>query len=127
MVGKLRLSQHATLLRACLGERDELAAGAATGLGLIGDVRSVGALMDLAGDDRRALSARTAAIAALGSIGTASAVPLLEAQLGGDWSLTAAAVRALSWLGDPGGAALRRAVASSRPEVRALAGAALEQ
>ncbi len=129
VAGRLRLSEHTALLRACLGDRDEVvAAAAARGLGLIGDSRSAGPLMDLASNDSRVLATRTAALNALGSLGEASAVPLLESQLGaGDWSLAAAAVRALPRLGDPGIAALRRAVASGRPEVSALAEAALEQ
>ncbi len=126
VAGRLRLSEHAKLLRACLREQDEIAAGAASGLGMIGDVRSVDALMDLAGDDRRALPARAAAVAALGSIGAAPAVPLLDSLLGADWPLMAAAVRALCRLGDPGTAALRSAAASSRPEASAMAEAALE-
>jgi len=126
VAGRLRLSEHAKLLRACQREQDEIAAGAASGLGMIGDVRSVDALMDLAGDDRRALPARAAAVAALGSIGAAPAVPLLESLLGADWPLMAAAVRALCRLGDPGTAALRSAAASSRPEASAMAEAALE-
>jgi HEAT repeat protein len=127
VAGRLRLSQHAALLRACLREGDgDLAAAAASGVGLIGDGLSVGALMDLARDDRRTVLARTAAITALGSIGEATAVPVLESQLGaGDWSLTAAVVQALSQLGGPGVAALRRAVCSGRPEASAMAEAAL--
>jgi HEAT repeat protein len=125
VAGQLRLTQHATLLRACLCDRDEVAAHAANGLGMIGDVMSVRALMDLAGDECRAPPARCAAIGALGSIGAASAVPLLESQLHADWPLMVAAARALSRLADPGLAALRRAAASSRPEIRAMAAAEL--
>ncbi len=128
VAGQLRLPEHAPLLRACLGERDELAAVAASGLGMIGDVDSVAALTDLAGDSRRAPSARAAATVALGSIGDSSALPMLDCLLHAtDWSLRACAAAALSRLGNPGMAALRRAAISSRPDVAVQAEAALAQ
>jgi HEAT repeat protein len=127
VVGALRLSEHAAPLQACLADSDELAAAASRGLGLIGEVRSVGALMDLACDEHRAPFARAAAITALGSIGDVSALPLLDSQLRvADWTLRAAAAEALGRLGDPGEAALRVAASSGRPEVRAPAEAALQ-
>jgi HEAT repeat protein len=110
VAGVLRLSEHAPLLQACLADRDDLAAAAARGLGLIGEVRSVGALMALASDEDRGPLARAAAVTALGTIGDLSALPVLESQLRApDWSLRAATAEALSRLGEPGAAALRAA------------------
>jgi HEAT repeat protein len=128
VVGQLRLSQHAPLLRACLGDGDELAALAARGLGLICDVDSLAELMDAASDSRRAPIVRAAAVTALGSIGDPSALRLLECQLETtDWALRAAAAAALSRLGTPGADALRRAAGSSDPEIRGQAEAVLQR
>jgi HEAT repeat protein len=127
LAGELRLTEHSPALRVGLSDRDDVAATAATGLGHIGDIEAVGALVDLAGDEGRSQAARAAAIKALGAIGQASTVPALEAQLrASDWVLQAAAAQALTLMGEPGEAALRQATASDRQEVRELAEAALE-
>jgi HEAT repeat protein len=127
VAGRLRLAELSPSLRACLHDGDDLAATAAEGLGLIGDIEAAGALRDLASDHGRALAARTAAVTALGSIGDPASVPLLEPLLeSGDWPIRAAAARALGKLGEPGAAVLRRAAWSARPEVREQAEAVLQ-
>ena len=127
VAGRLRLAELSPSLRACLHDGDDLAATAAEGLGLIGDIEAAGALRDLAGDQARALPARAAAVTALGSIGDPGSVPLLEPLLAsGDWPIRAAAARALGQLGEPGAAALRRAASSGRPEAREQAEAVLQ-
>jgi len=86
----------------------------------------VPALSAMAADAGRSAAARTAAAAALGSIGDPVAVPALEALLrAGDWSLRAVAARGLAALGAPGLDALREAAVSVAPEVREPAAAAL--
>jgi HEAT repeat protein len=128
VAGELRLSQHAALLQACLADADAAASRAARGLGLIGEVRAVGALLELTCDESRAPSARAAATTALGLLGDPSALPAIEAQLlAADWQLRAAAAQALSRLGEPGIAALRKAVDSDCAEASELAGAALQR
>jgi len=128
VVSELRLTQHAPLLRARLIPDSDEAAAAARGLGRIGDVQAVPALIDLAGDGSRDQEARAAAAAALGSIGDASAVgsiePLAQDE---DWSLRAAATLALARLGDQGRGALRQAAMSASEQVRVQAEAALQQ
>jgi HEAT repeat protein len=127
VAGRLRLPDLAPALRACLHDGDQLATIAAQGLGLIGDIEAVGELRDLARDAHRAVRARAAAVTALGSIGDPWSVPLLEPLLrGADWPLRAAAAQALGQLGEPGAAALRRAVASGPAEAREHAEAALQ-
>ena len=126
VAGRLRLADLAPSLCACLRGGDDLAADAAEGLGLIGDIESVGALRDMARDHGRAPPARIAAARALGSIGDPGSVPLLESLLrADDWSMRAAAAHALGWLGEPGEAALHRA-AAGRPDVREQAETALQ-
>jgi len=128
VAGELRLSQHAALLQACLADGDAAASRAARGLGLIGEVQAVGALLELSCDTSRAPSARAAAVSALGLLGDVSALPALEARLlEEDWSLRAAAAQALSRLGEPGIAALRKAVDSDCAEASELAEAALQR
>lgn len=128
VAGRLRLADLAPALRACLHDGDRLAAVAAQGLGLIGDIEAVGQLCDLARDPHRAVRARAAAVTALGSIGDRWSVPLLGQLLrSADWSLRAAAAQALGQLGEPGAAALRRAVASGPAEAREHAEAALQR
>ena len=128
VAGELRLSQHAPLLQDCLLADDDLAAVAARGLGMIGEVEAVPALAMLAADDRRAMTARAAATLALGRIGDVAALPAIEGQLVvPDWRVRASAAEALSMLGTPGDAALRRAAGSESPEVRVLAEARLTQ
>jgi HEAT repeat protein len=127
VAGRLRLAELAPSLRACLHDGDDLAAVAAEGLGLIGDIESVGALRDMARDHHRARPARIAAARALGSIGDPGSVPLLESLLrADDWSMRAAAAQALGWLGERGEAALHRAAGSGRADVREQAEAALQ-
>jgi HEAT repeat protein len=126
VAGALRLSQHNALLRVCLGGEDELAAAAAAGLGAIGDVESVPALIALAVDEARTVRARAAAASALGAIGDSSAVGVLGALLGStDWWLRAAAAAALGQLGAPGAAMLRQVVAAGPARTRAQAEAVL--
>ena len=132
VVSELRLSQHLSSLRACLADRgddcaDEVAAGAAHGLGLIGDVGAVDELVGLAADTSRAPAVRATAVQALGSIGALRAVPVLEAQLRmPGWPVRAAAASALAALGEPGIAALRGAAKSEDAQVRMLSEAALQ-
>jgi HEAT repeat protein len=126
VAGELRLSQHSSLLRACLADGDDLAALAARGLGRIGEINAVGDLARIALDPARGSATRAAAVTALGSIGDPAATGVLERELDrGDWTVLAAAVQALTGLGDPGTAALRRASRSPRPSVKALAEAVL--
>lgn len=128
VAGQLRLAEHAPALAACLGDRDDLAVGAAYGLGRIGDAQAVPELARLAMDAGRALPARAAAVKALGSIGDPTAVEVVRQQLpAAEWPIAAAAAWALARLGESGLAALREAATSRRPELAALAGAALEQ
>jgi HEAT repeat protein len=128
VAGELRLSQHAALLQACLADSDAAASRAARGLGLIGEVQAVGALLELTCDTSRAPPARAAAATALGLLGDPSALPALEEQLvQADWPLRAAAAEALSRLGEPGIAALRKAVDSDCTEASELAAAALQR
>jgi HEAT repeat protein len=128
VASELRLSQHAPLLQDCLSAADDLAAVAARGLGMIGEVQAVPALAVLAADDRRAMTARAAATLALGRIGDVAALPAIERQLVvQDWRVRASAAEALSMLGTPGDAALHRAAGSESAEVRVLAEARLAQ
>ncbi len=126
VAGSLRLASYGPELRACLAERDDIAAAAADGLGEIGETQAVPALTAMAAAAGRSAAARTAAAAALGSISDPVAVPALEALLrAGDWSLRAVAARGLAELGAPGKDALRRAAGSVAPDVREPAAAAL--
>ncbi len=126
VAGRLRLAQLAPALRACLASGGGLAAAAAHGLGLIGDIEAIGRLGDLASDPHSPLAARAAAVTALGAIGDPDTVPVLEPLLtSSDWPLRAAAARALGWLGGPGTWALRRAASLGPPEAREQAEAVL--
>jgi len=119
VAGRLRLPELTPELRACLHDGDELAAAAAQGLGMIGDIQAAGELRDVVRASDRAASARAAAMTALGSIGDATSVPVLEPQLkADDWTLRAAAAHGLAQLGEPGSWALRRAVMWGPPEAR---------
>jgi HEAT repeat protein len=125
VASELRLTEHSERLRHCL-DSDALAADAARGLGLMGEVAAVPALMAIATDKGRPPEARTAATVALGRIGNASALSALEAQLGDqEWPLRAAAAQALHDLGAPGDAALQRAASATSPQLRELAEAVL--
>jgi HEAT repeat protein len=126
VAGRLRLAQLSPSLRECLSGGDGLAGTAAQGLGMIGDIEAAGRLRELADDSGSPLTARAAAVTALGSIGDPAAVPVLEPLLTApDWQLRAAAASALSWLGEPGSWALRRAVSLGPPEAREQAEAVL--
>ncbi len=126
VVGDLRLAQLAPFLRDCLSGRDDLAKLAAEGLGRIGDVTAVPALLGLAFDEHRAAPARAAAIAAVGSIGDFSAVPAVDALVRSDiWEVRNAAAAALPRLGEPGLMALRLAADSPQLEIREQAEAVL--
>jgi HEAT repeat protein len=125
VAGRLRLAELAPSLRVCLHD-DALAAVAAEGLGMIGDIEAVDALGGLARARGRPLPARVAAARALGAIGDPESVPLLEAMLWvADWPMRASAAHALVLLGEPGAAALRRAASCGRPEIREQAEAVL--
>ncbi len=127
VVGELRLAQLAPSLHDCLDERAELAERAAQGLGRIGDVTAVDALLRLASDELRAASVRAAALVALGSIGDTSAVPTLAELLrSDDWSVRNAAALALPELGQDGLVALRHAAASPLAQVREQVEAVLQ-
>jgi HEAT repeat protein len=126
VASELRLAEHSEGLRRCL-DSDALAADAARGLGLMGEIAAVPALMAIATDKGRPPEARTAATVALGRIGSTSALSALEAQLGEqDWSLRAAAAQALHSLGTPGDAALRRAASTTSSPLKELAEAVLQ-
>ena len=126
VAGRLRLPEISPELRACLRDGDELAAAAAQGLGMIGDIDAARDLRDVVLASGRAASARAAAMTALGSIGDALSVPVLEQQLEADeWVLRAAAAQGLARLGDAGSWALRRAVQWGPPEAREQAEAVL--
>ena len=119
VAGRLRLPELAPELRACLHDGDELATAAAQGLGMIGDIEAARELQDVVRASGRAASARAAAMTALGSIGDAKSVPVLEPQLeADDWALRAAAAQGLARLGEPASWALRRAVRWGPPEAR---------
>ncbi len=126
VASELRLAEHSEGLRRCL-DSDALAADAARGLGLMGEVAAVPTLMAIATDKGRPLEVRTAATVALGRIGNVSALCALEAQLSDrDWSLRTAAAQALHGLGAPGDAVLRRAAHATSPQLRELAEAVLQ-
>jgi HEAT repeat protein len=128
VVGELRLPEYGELLRSALEEEDELAARAARGLGLIGDVDAVDGLLRLVADASRAWFVRAAATAALGRIGDPRAVDHLRRELyarDSGWELRAAAARALAELGGPGRAVLDRAARRESGEAGVQARAAL--
>jgi HEAT repeat protein len=129
VIGELRLSDQAPLLRSALAsDDDEIAARAARGLGLIGDVESVTELEELLERDGRSWFVRAATAKALGAIGDPRAVRVLEWQLRDDsWRLQANAAEALAQLGLDGSQALERALGSERESVRSLARAALDR
>jgi HEAT repeat protein len=129
VAGELRIAQHAPLLRDAIASvDDELAARAARGSGLIGDIDAVPELLSVLRDESRPWFVRAAAAKAVGMIGDTRAVPALETELAGDaWWVQATAAEALAQLGVEGKHALERASASLRPDVRDHAVAALDQ
>lgn len=125
VAGRLRLAQLAPSLRACLSGGDSLAAAAAEGLGMIGDIDAAGGLARLARDPGRP-AARAAAATALGAIGDPSAAGVLEPLLSArDWSLREAAAGALARLGEAGDRVLRHAVSAGPAAAREQAEAVL--
>lgn len=122
VAGELRLSAHAPFLRAALADGGTVAASAARGAGLIGDVEAVAALEALV-DGGTEPGLRVAAARALGSIGDPMSAPVLGRALGAqDWSVRSAAASALAQLGPPGIEALVQAP----PIAQAQAKVALE-
>jgi HEAT repeat protein len=127
VVGELRLAEHALALRDALADGDVVAAGAARGLGMIGEFGATGALARLALDEQRPAAVRAVAVTALGSIGSRADTEVLEHLIAAaDWPVQAAAAGALARLGPPGMAALHRAATSGPRRVRELAEAAAQ-
>jgi HEAT repeat protein len=128
-IGELRLGAHVALLRAALTEEDELAARAARGLGLIGDVEATPDLLALLADPQRSWFVRAAATTALGRLGDPAAVAPLAAELAesDEWPRRRAAAEALAQLGPSGESALRAALAGPSPEAHEHAAAALDR
>lgn len=126
ITAELRLAQFTDLLVACLDQGTRLAIAAARGIGRIGEFSASAALANLAADHGRTVQARAAAAAALGAIGDPASLGVLRRLLAEpDWTLSDAAARALSRLGEPGLTVLRDAAASGVAPRAALAQAAL--
>jgi hypothetical protein len=127
VIGELRLGEHVGILRQALhAYDDELAARAARGLGLVGDVESTDALVAVVRDRRRSWFVRAAASTALGQLGDPAAVHALTAELdAGEWPRRRAAAEALARIGPTGEAALRSA-AGHETEAGRHAAAALD-
>jgi HEAT repeat protein len=127
VIGELRLGEHVGILREALDGDDELAARAARGLGLVGDVESTGALLAVVSDPGRSWFVRAAASTALGQLGDPAAVDPLAAELAADeWPRRRAAAEALARLGPAGETALRSA-AGLETEAGRHAAAALDR
>jgi HEAT repeat protein len=110
VIGELRLGEHVGILREALDGDDELAARAARGLGLVGDLDSTDSLLAVVRDQGRSWFVRAAASTALGQLGDPAAVDALTAELrAGEWPRVRAAAEALARLGAAGEAALRGA------------------
>jgi HEAT repeat protein len=126
VIGELRLGEHVGILREALDGDDELAARAARGLGLVGDVESTNGLLAVVRDPGRTWFVRAAAATALGQLGDPAAVEPLTAELAADeWPRRRAAAEALARLGPEGEKALRRA-AGHETEAGRHAAAALD-
>lgn len=126
VIGELRLSQHVGILREALDGDDELAARAARGLGLVGDVESTESLLAVVRDPGRSWFVRAAASTALGQLGDPAAVDALAAELrAGEWPRRRAAAEALARLG-PAGKAVLRSTAGLETEAGRHAVAALD-
>jgi HEAT repeat protein len=126
VIGELRLGEHVGILRDALEGDDELAARAARGLGLLGDLESTDALLDVVRDPARSWFVRAAASTALGQLGDPAAVEPLRAELAaGEWPRRRAAAEALARLGPAGESALRGA-AGPETEAGRHAAAALD-
>ncbi len=127
VVSEIRLTQYAPMLRECLVRGDQNLAAVARGLGMIGDVEAVPALIGLAEDESHKPAVRAAAVAALGSIGDPSAAGSMERLVRHEnWSLRATAAQSLSGLGNPGRGVLERAARSPSNEVREQVQAVLQ-
>ena len=127
-VGELRLGEHVGLLRDALGGDDELAARAARGLGLIGDLESTDALLQVVANSGRSWFVRAAASTALGQLGDPFAVEALTTELAAEeWPRRRAAAEALARLGSDGEAALQAASSEPRTEAGRHAAAALDR
>lgn len=126
VIGELRLGEHVGILREALDGDDELAARAARGLGLVGDLESTGSLLDVVRDPNRSWFVRAAASTALGQLGDPAAVEPLRSELGAsEWPRRRAAAEALARLGPAGEDALRSA-AGLETEAGRHAAAALD-
>jgi HEAT repeat protein len=127
VVGELRLAQHSRLLREALAsDDDELVARAARGLGLIGDVEAVDALLGMIEQPDRSLLVRIAATSALGGIGDPRVAPALGRELeADDWLLQERAAESLHLLGGEGDEVLRVALTSTVQSAREHAQVAL--
>ena len=127
VIGELRLAQYAPRLRETIGGDEGNLAAAARGLGLIGDVEAVPALIDLIENEDRDPVVRTAAVTALGSIGDPTAVSAIATLVRhDDWSLRTAAAQALAGLGRQGRLVLEQAAQSQAEQVREQAEAVLQ-
>jgi HEAT repeat protein len=128
VIGELRLGEHVALLRRALHGDDELAARAARGLGLIGDLESTDSLLAVLADPDRSWFVRAAASTALGQLGDPAAVDPLAAELTApEWPRRRAAAEALARLGPAGEAALHSAATALDPEAGRHAVAALDR
>jgi HEAT repeat protein len=126
VIGELRLGRHVGILREALEGDDELAARAARGLGLVGDLESTDSLLDVVRDPTRTWFVRAAASTALGQLGDPRAVEPLRAELAAsEWPRRRAAAEALARLGPAGEHALR-AAAGLETEAGRHAAAALD-
>jgi HEAT repeat protein len=126
VIGELRLAEHVGILREALDGDDELAARAARGLGLVGDLESTDSLLAVLRDPDRSWFVRAAASTALGHLGDPAAVEPLTAELrAGEWPRRRAAAEALARLGTAGEGALRTA-AGHETEAGRHAAAALD-
>ena len=126
VVGELRLVEHVGILREALDGDDELAARAARGLGMVGDLESMDHLLEVLRDPGHSWFVRAAASTALGQLGDPAAVEPLTAELTAhEWPRRRAAAEALARLG-PAGKAVLRGAAGLETEAGRHAAAALD-